>query len=181
MDFQEALKLADELVFSKTGEHLDDLHCKIFQQAWQGDTYKEIAINLDYSLEHIKKEAAQLWQMLSEPLPEEDGKTKSQKKQEVSRTNFKSVLQRKWESQQSEQALKAKENKLACSKPEIENPDFRIYSQAIITHQYQNTTVESQASNQPSLQGVHIPNTRNQVFGRNELIKTVLALRYLLC
>jgi NB-ARC domain len=174
LDAQEALKLVDEWVFSKTGEHLDDLHCTIFQQAWQGKTYKQIAKIIDYSEEHIKAKAAKLWEMLSDPLPEKDSKTNSKKKKEVNKANFKSVLQRKWESQQSEKAIKAKENKPYCSKPEIENPDFCIYSQAIITHQYQNTTVESQASNQQSLRGVHIPNTRNQVFGRNELIKTVL-------
>jgi NB-ARC domain len=83
MNLKQALKLADERVFEKTGQHLNDLQEAILQGTLQRDTYKEIAKNFDCSESSVRKVGAELWEILSEELGEE-----------VSKTNFRSAMQR---------------------------------------------------------------------------------------
>ncbi|GGA36281.1 hypothetical protein [Okeania sp. KiyG1] len=42
MTIAEVLQLADRLVFSKTGKHLDDLQQVVIQGVWQGESYSQI-------------------------------------------------------------------------------------------------------------------------------------------
>jgi hypothetical protein len=49
MNLKEVLKLADEIVFTKTGQHLDDLQVAVLQGTLQRETYKEIAKDFDCS------------------------------------------------------------------------------------------------------------------------------------
>jgi hypothetical protein len=83
MNLKQALKIADERVFEKTGQHLNDLQEAILQGTLQRDTYKEIAKNFDCSESSVRKVGAELWEILSEELGEE-----------VSKTNFRSAIKR---------------------------------------------------------------------------------------
>jgi len=77
----EVLKLADELVFTQTGKHLDYLQEAILQGTLDGRTYAKIAEETYASEGHVRDMGAELWKVLSEGL----GK-------EVSKANFKAIL-----------------------------------------------------------------------------------------
>ncbi|GET43243.1 hypothetical protein MiSe_80650 [Microseira wollei NIES-4236] len=82
MNLKEALKLADEIVFSKTGQHLDDLQEAVLRGTIQRETYKQIAKDFDCS-ESVRNAGAELWRILSEGLGED-----------VSKSNFRSAMER---------------------------------------------------------------------------------------
>ncbi|HBY77824.1 MAG TPA: ATPase [Cyanobacteria bacterium UBA11148] len=77
------LKLADEIIFTKTGQHLDDLQEAVLRGTLQGDKYKEIAKNFDCSESSVRNAGSELWQILSEQLGEE-----------VSKSNLRSAMER---------------------------------------------------------------------------------------
>jgi hypothetical protein len=83
MSIKEALKLADKIVFEKTGEHLDDLQEAVLQGTVQRETYKQIAKKFDCSESSVRKVGAELWKILSEELGED-----------VNKKNFQSAIQR---------------------------------------------------------------------------------------
>jgi hypothetical protein len=83
MNIKEMLKFADEIVFTQTGQHLDDLQAAILQGTMQRETYKEIAKNFDCSESRIREVGAELWQILSEELGED-----------VNKSNFRSTIVR---------------------------------------------------------------------------------------
>ncbi|MBW4543065.1 MAG: AAA family ATPase [Symplocastrum torsivum CPER-KK1] len=83
MNVEEVLKLADKIVFSKTGRHLDDLQEAVLRGTLQREKYKEIAKDFDCSESRIREVGAELWQILSEQLGEE-----------VSKSNFRSAMER---------------------------------------------------------------------------------------
>ncbi len=70
MEIQEALKWTDDLVFAKTGKHLDSLQQAVLKGVWECRGYKEIADNYHCSADHIRKTAFELWKLLSEILGE---------------------------------------------------------------------------------------------------------------
>lgn len=94
-------KLADEVVFKHTGNHLSDIEVEVLLGAWEGDKYEKIAEKHGYSVSYINKDVGnKLWKKLSEALGEE-----------VTKRNFRQALQREWEkrvrpSQESLQVLK---------------------------------------------------------------------------
>jgi tetratricopeptide (TPR) repeat protein len=61
----DAVELADSLVFTVTGRHLNDLQRTILRQVCQGRKYLDIAHKAGYTEGHIKDVASQLWQVLS--------------------------------------------------------------------------------------------------------------------
>ncbi|MCT7954430.1 NB-ARC domain-containing protein [Laspinema palackyanum] len=65
------LKLADDLVFAKTGQHLDDLQEAVLRGTIQGETYQKIADESHCSEGHVRDVGSKLWQILSEMLGEE--------------------------------------------------------------------------------------------------------------
>ncbi|WP_293230115.1 NB-ARC domain-containing protein [Microcoleus sp. PH2017_05_CCC_O_A] len=71
MDIQEVLKIADQILFTNTGKHLNHLQEGILRGTWQRQKYPEIATNCHRSEAHVKKVAAQLWKLLSEILGED--------------------------------------------------------------------------------------------------------------
>ncbi len=83
MSLKEALKIADKIVFEKTGEHLDDLQEAVLQGTVQRETYKQIAKKFDCSESSVRKVGSELWQILSEELGED-----------VNKKNFSSAIQR---------------------------------------------------------------------------------------
>src|SRR4028118_106859 len=71
MEVQEVLKIADDIVFAKTGKHLDHLQEAILRGTWQRQQYPEIAKTCHRSEAHVKKVASKLWKLLSEILGED--------------------------------------------------------------------------------------------------------------
>lgn len=83
MDIAEVLKLADQLLFTHTGEHLDLLQETILKGTLQGNKYAEIASENYLSEGHIRDTASELWQTLSKALGED-----------VNKSNARSILEK---------------------------------------------------------------------------------------
>jgi len=83
MEVQEVLKLADKIIFSKTGKHLDHLQEGILCGTWQRQKYPEIAKSCHRSEAHVKKVASKLWKLLSETLGED-----------INQSNFRPTVER---------------------------------------------------------------------------------------
>ena len=71
MDISEIVQLADELVFIKTGEHLDYLQEAILRGTLQGHKYWKIAQETHASEGYVRDVGSKLWKILSEELGEE--------------------------------------------------------------------------------------------------------------
>ena len=84
MDVKEVLRFADEMVFAKTGEHLDDLQKAILLGVWEGQKYSQIAETSYCSEGHVRNIASKLWKRLSNVLDEE-----------VTQSNLRSALERR--------------------------------------------------------------------------------------
>ncbi|MBE9184820.1 ATPase [Microcoleus sp. LEGE 07076] len=83
MDVEEILKFADNLVFTKTGKHLDNVQEAILRGSWQGQKYPKIAEEAHCSEGHARDVASELWKILSDVLGEA-----------VNKSNFKSTFKR---------------------------------------------------------------------------------------
>ncbi|MEO6860541.1 MAG: hypothetical protein ABI180_03165 [Microcoleus sp.] len=83
MDAEEILKFADNLVFTKTGKHLDNVQEAILIGAWQGQKYPKIAEEAHCSEGHARDVASELWKIFSDVLGEA-----------VNKSNFKSTFKR---------------------------------------------------------------------------------------
>ena len=71
MEIHKALQWTDELIFAKTGKHLDSLQRAILEGAWEHKEYKEIAKQYHCSNDHVRKSASELWKLLSDLLGED--------------------------------------------------------------------------------------------------------------
>lgn len=74
MDIAEVLKLADELLFTHTGEHLDHLQEIILKGTLKGQKYAKIASENHLSEGHVRDTASELWKALSDVLGEDVNK-----------------------------------------------------------------------------------------------------------
>jgi DNA-binding MarR family transcriptional regulator len=83
MDISEILKLADEVVFIKTGEHLDYLQEAILRGTLQGQKYWKIAEETHASEGHVRDVGSKLWKILSEGLGED-----------ITKANFRAILEK---------------------------------------------------------------------------------------
>ncbi|MEG4573529.1 NB-ARC domain-containing protein [Microcoleus sp. N3A4] len=83
MNLKEVLKMADEMVFAKTGEHLDNLQEAILRGTMQGEKYTKIAEEIHCNESYVRQVGSQLWQILSEELGED-----------VNKNNFRSAIKR---------------------------------------------------------------------------------------
>ncbi|MGE5659173.1 MAG: AAA family ATPase [Actinomycetota bacterium] len=83
MDIAEVLKLADELIFAKTGEHLDYLQKAILEGTLQGRTYGKIAEATHSSEGHTRDIGSELWKILSEGFGEE-----------ITKRNFRAIIEK---------------------------------------------------------------------------------------
>ena len=70
IDIQEIVNIADELIFSHIGEHLNDLQKTVLLGTIQGKSYLEIASEAQYTEKYIKDTAGKLWKILSESVGE---------------------------------------------------------------------------------------------------------------
>lgn len=84
MDIQKLSKWTDEQVFAKTGQHLDSLQKEILESVLQRQNFQKIAGTNGYSYDHVKKEGAKLWKLLSDVFSEE-----------VEQKNVRSILENK--------------------------------------------------------------------------------------
>jgi len=75
--------MADEIVFAKTGKHLDDLQEAILRGTMQGEKYTQIAEESHCNESYVRQVGSQLWQILSEELGED-----------VNKKNFRSAIKR---------------------------------------------------------------------------------------
>ncbi|MEG4803272.1 NB-ARC domain-containing protein [Microcoleus sp. ARI1-B5] len=83
MNLEEVLKMADDIVFAKTGEHLDDLQEAILRGTMQGEKYTQIAEEIHCNESYVRDVGSKLWQILSEELAED-----------VNKKTFRSAMQR---------------------------------------------------------------------------------------
>ncbi|WP_224410667.1 NB-ARC domain-containing protein [Oscillatoria salina] len=83
MNLEQMLKLADEIVFTKTGQHLSTLQDAVVRGTIQRKTFKQIATDFDCSESHVRQIGSQLWEIFSEELGEE-----------VNKSNFLSAIKR---------------------------------------------------------------------------------------
>ncbi|MEG4483990.1 NB-ARC domain-containing protein [Microcoleus sp. D2_18a_B4] len=83
MNLKEVLKMADEMVFAKTGQHLDNLQEAILRGTMQGEKYTKIAEDIHCNESYVRDVGSKLWPILSEELGED-----------VNKINFRSVIER---------------------------------------------------------------------------------------
>ena len=81
MNIPEVIKLADDLVFSQTGDHLNYLQEAIIKGTLQHKNYTQIAKEINSSESHVKNTGAELWQLLSSALGEH-----------ITKKNFKNIF-----------------------------------------------------------------------------------------
>ena len=75
--------MADEMVFAKTGQHLDNLQEAILRGTMQGEKYTKIAEEIHCNESYVRQVGSQLWKILSEDLAED-----------VNKKNFRSAMER---------------------------------------------------------------------------------------
>ncbi|MEG4169825.1 MULTISPECIES: NB-ARC domain-containing protein [unclassified Microcoleus] len=83
MNLKEVLKMADEMVFAKTGQHLDNLQEAILRGTMQGEKYTKIAEDIHCNESYVRDVGSKLWPILSEELGED-----------VNKKNFRSAIER---------------------------------------------------------------------------------------
>jgi len=120
-DVQSLVAIVDELIFSHTGEHLDDLQQALLEGAFDHQKYAEIAKNNHRSEKYVKDLTGKLWQTISEALGEE-----------VSKSNIKSSLQRYYYSNFSNvvNSVQINRGNICTGLPESKLKQSKIYQQA---------------------------------------------------
>jgi len=83
MNLKEVLQMADEMVFAKTGQHLDNLQEAILPGTMQGEKYTKIAEEIHCNESYVRDVGSKLWHILSEELGED-----------ISKSNFRSAMER---------------------------------------------------------------------------------------
>ncbi|MEY3867299.1 MAG: hypothetical protein RLZZ338_1190 [Cyanobacteriota bacterium] len=83
MDIAQVVNLLDELLFDKTGLHLDFIQKSVLEGTLQDKSYSEIALKSGYSESHIGDTASDLWKLLSDLLGEK-----------VRKANIKGILEK---------------------------------------------------------------------------------------
>jgi hypothetical protein len=83
MNVNEVVKFIDQIVFDKTGKHLDDLQAAVVEGTWQRQTYDDIAQECNVTKNHVGDVGAELWQLLSQILGED-----------LKKNNFRSTFER---------------------------------------------------------------------------------------
>ena len=84
MNVREALAFADEVVFAKTGKHLDDMQVGVIEGVLKRQKYGDIAQELKCTEGYAKDVGYELWELFSDAFGEE-----------VNKLNLRSALIRK--------------------------------------------------------------------------------------
>ncbi len=83
MIFNEVLKFVDDIVFDRTGKHLDSLQKAILRATWQGEKYSKVAQEYHCTKCHVGNVASNLWQLISKELNEK-----------IHKSNFRAAMER---------------------------------------------------------------------------------------
>jgi predicted NACHT family NTPase len=76
MNFETALKVAENKVYAKEKRSLKDVEILVFKGAWNGLSYEEMQSDAQYSLNYLKGDVGtNLWKTLSEAFEEKVGKS----------------------------------------------------------------------------------------------------------
>ena len=66
MNYQEAIKVIDDLVFAKAGRRLNRDEKLVIEAAWEDKEYKEIAATFSYSIDRLQRDVGRkLWILLT--------------------------------------------------------------------------------------------------------------------
>jgi WD40 repeat protein len=94
-DLEKIIEFVDDKVYNTTQRHLRDVEVWIFKGSWVGQKYDEIARNHNYTSQYLQQDIGpRFWKLLSEVFQEQ-----------VSKRNFRSVLERHLRQTQSEKLL----------------------------------------------------------------------------
>ncbi|MEG4507863.1 hypothetical protein QUA81_30035 [Microcoleus sp. F6_B4] len=74
MNVKEALAFADEVVFAKTGKHLDDMQVGVIEGVLKRQKYGDIAQTLNCTEGYAKDVGYELWELFSDAFGEEVNK-----------------------------------------------------------------------------------------------------------
>ncbi|GGA37756.1 ATP-binding protein [Okeania sp. KiyG1] len=83
MTLNEVLRFVDDVVFDKTGKHLDSLQEAILRATWQGEKYSKVAQQYHCTKFHVGNVASNLWQLISQEL-----------KEKIHKSNFRAAMER---------------------------------------------------------------------------------------
>ncbi|GCL39703.1 hypothetical protein SR1949_48310 [Sphaerospermopsis reniformis] len=83
MTVDEVVKFVDQMVFEKTGKHLDDIQIAVVEGTWNRKSYDDIARKYNLTNNHIADIGSKLWQLLSDILNEN-----------IKKSNFCSTIER---------------------------------------------------------------------------------------
>lgn len=83
MTLNEVLRFVDDVVFDKTGKHLDSLQEAILRSTWQGEKYSKVAQQYHCTKHHVGNVASNLWQLISKELNEK-----------IHKSNFRAAMER---------------------------------------------------------------------------------------
>ncbi|MGD1803908.1 NB-ARC domain-containing protein [Dapis sp. BLCC M126] len=83
MTLNEVLNFVDDIVFDKTGKHLDSLQKAILRATWQGEKYSKVAQEYHCTKFHVGNVASNLWQLISQEL-----------KEKIHKSNFRAAMER---------------------------------------------------------------------------------------
>ncbi|MGL6342870.1 MAG: AAA-like domain-containing protein, partial [Waterburya sp.] len=68
-DLEQAIAIADKLVYQKTAKNLTDIEINILTGAWEREEYDLIAAKNNYSTSYLSQDVApKLWKLLTEIL-----------------------------------------------------------------------------------------------------------------
>lgn len=116
MNVEEALLMLDTALEQN---FLNDVQELVFHQSWLGKTYLEMAENSGYNSNYIKDVGYKLWKLLSEVF-----------EQEVTKSNFRSVLRRQYVNFQNALQLQSVSEKEPLADKEKKVADFVGASEA---------------------------------------------------
>jgi len=91
MNVQKVLEIADEIIFERTGKHLDSLQTSILKGVWQHQQYTEIAEEYRCTEGHVKDVSYELWSILSDVLGEKVRKSNVKaafERNQINQVNF---------------------------------------------------------------------------------------------
>jgi tetratricopeptide (TPR) repeat protein len=83
MTIEQAIALVDEVIYDRTGKHLNDLQATVLREVWQGKKYLEIADLYGCTEGHAKDAGYFLWKILSKAWGEK-----------ITKSNFRTAIKK---------------------------------------------------------------------------------------
>ena len=117
MNVTEVLQFVDQLIFERTGKHLDNVQRAVVEGTWQGETYSQIGEKNHFNKNHASDVGGELWKLVSEALGED-----------IKKTNFRSNLERL--------NIESSQNSHIC----VGTNNYFDFSSKVINHSHKKTT-----------------------------------------